>query len=109
MGGGWSSSVSYTHLPILGTLGYVVAGEHVLLVHRGRKGDVHAGKWNGLGGKLEADEDVYSCLCRELREEAGIEVTRARLRGTVSWPGFGIAGEAVSYTHLDVYKRQMMR
>ncbi len=81
------------YTPILGTLGYVVAGEHVLLVHRGRKGDVHAGKWNGLGGKLEADEDVYSCLCRELREEAGIEVTRARLRGTVSWPGFGIAGE----------------
>ena len=37
--------------------------------------------------------DRYSCLCRELREEAGIEVTRARLRGTVSWPGFGIAGE----------------
>ena len=79
--------------PIIGTIGYVVADAKVLLVHRGRKGDVHAGKWNGLGGKLEHDEDIYSCLCRELKEEAGITVTSARLRGTVSWPGFGIGGE----------------
>lgn len=79
--------------PIIGTIGYVVAGGKVLLVHRGRPGDVHAGKWNGLGGKLEPDEDIYSCLCRELEEEAGITVTSARLRGTVSWPGFGIGGE----------------
>ena len=83
------------YTPIVGTLGYLLSddGERLLLVHRSRDGDVHAGKWNGLGGKLEADEDVYSCLCRELREEAGIEVTSARLRGTVSWPGFGPDGE----------------
>lgn len=81
------------YTPIIGTLGYVVADGKVLLVHRGREGDQHAGKWNGLGGKLEPDEDVYTCLCRELHEEAGITVTSARLRGTVSWPGFGIDGE----------------
>jgi len=81
--------------PIIGTLGYLLSadGERVLLVHRSRPGDVHAGKWNGLGGKLEAGEDVYSCLCRELQEEAGVQVTSARLRGTVSWPGFGAGGE----------------
>lgn len=82
--------MAYT--PIVGTLGYVVAGDRVLLVHRSRAGDDHAGKWNGLGGKLEAGEDVYSCLCRELAEEAGITVTAARLRGTISWPGFGADG-----------------
>ena len=83
--------MAYT--PIIGTIGYVVADGRVLLVHRGREGDVHAGKWNGLGGKLEPDEDIYACLCRELTEEAGITVTSARLRGTVSWPGFGVGGE----------------
>jgi 8-oxo-dGTP diphosphatase len=83
--------MAYT--PIIATLGYLVEDDRVLLVHRGRDGDVHAGKWNGLGGKLEPDEDIYSCLCRELREEAGITVTSARLRGTVSWPGFGVGGE----------------
>ena len=85
------SPVPYT--PIIGTLGYLVCDGRVLLVHRTRDADQHAGKWNGLGGKLERDEDVYSCLCRELAEEAGITVTSARLRGTVSWPGFGPDGE----------------
>lgn len=81
--------------PIIGTLGYVLSADRsqVLLVYRTRDGDEHQGKWNGLGGKLEADEDIYSSLCRELREEAEIEVTSARLRGTVSWPGFGTGGQ----------------
>lgn len=85
--------MAYT--PIIGTLGYVLSpdGARVLLVHRSRDGDTHQGKYNGLGGKLEPDEDVVAGIRRELREEAGIEVTSLRLRGTVSWPGFGAAGE----------------
>lgn len=81
--------------PIIGTLGYVLSADRqqVLLVRRSRDRDVHQGKYNGLGGKLENDEDVVSCLRRELREEAGIEATSLRLRGTISWPGFGAQGE----------------
>ncbi|MEG2942595.1 MAG: NUDIX domain-containing protein, partial [Thermomonas sp.] len=30
---------------------------------------------------------------REIREEAGIECGAMRLRGTISWPGFGKHGE----------------
>ena len=82
------------YTPIVGTLGYVVRDGRVLLVHRtARTDDAHLGKYNGLGGKLEADEDVVACLRRELREEAGIEATSLRLRGTISWPGFGAGGE----------------
>ncbi len=82
--------------PILATLGYVLApdGQHVLLIHRNRRpDDPHFGKFNGLGGKLEPDEDVVTCLCREIREEAGLECVRPHLRGTISWPGFGKQGE----------------
>lgn len=84
------------YTPIVGTLAYVWdrAGDRVLLVHRiGRADDEHLGKWNGLGGKLEADEDVAAGLRRELAEEARIEVRAMQLRGTVSWPGFGPNGE----------------
>jgi len=82
-------------MPVIGALGYVLSpdGTRVLLVHRSRPGDTHRGKFNGLGGKLEPGEDIVSCLRRELREEAGIEATGLRLRGTVSWPGFGPGGE----------------
>ncbi len=60
------------------------------MVHRNARADDHAfGKYNGLGGKVEPDEDIAACMAREIREEAGIEVTSLRLRGTLSWPGFG--------------------
>ena len=84
------------YTPIVGTLGYVWdrAADTVLLVHRvGRDHDEQFGKYNGLGGKLEPDEDVAAGMRRELREEAAIEVTSMRLRGTISWPGFGPNGE----------------
>ena len=84
------------YLPIVGTLAYVLSasGDDVLLVHRdARPDDESFGKWNGLGGKLERDEDVATCMRRELREEASIEVVSMQLRGTVSWPGFGRSGE----------------
>ena len=50
-------------------------------------------KYNGLGGKLEADEDVAAGMAREIHEEAGLTVTAMELRGTISWPGFGKHGE----------------
>lgn len=82
------------YTPIVGTLAYVIRGDDVLLVHRTfRDDDAHLGKYNGLGGKLEPHEDVVAGMRRELREEAGIEVTSWRLRGTISWPGFGPGGE----------------
>ena len=77
---------------LIGTLGYVRRGDEVLLVHRQRAGDDHLGKYNGLGGKLEAGEDAVECLLRELQEEAGIRATSVRLRGTIAWPGFGSDG-----------------
>lgn len=82
--------------PIIGTLGYIVSpdGLKTLLVHRNaRASDQHLGKYNGLGGKMKANEDVLSCMKREIREESGLECTHLQLRGTVNWTGFGPEGE----------------
>jgi 8-oxo-dGTP diphosphatase len=84
------------YTPIVATLGYVMSpdGRRVLLVHRNRRpGDAHLGKYNGLGGKLEAGEDVVACLRREVHEESGLLCDELVLRGTISWPGFGKGGE----------------
>ena len=84
------------YTPILATLGYVLSpdGRRVLMIHRNaRANDHHHGKYNGLGGKLEANEDIVAGMRREIREEAGIECLDLALRGTISWPGFGQRGE----------------
>jgi 8-oxo-dGTP diphosphatase len=84
------------YTPILATLGYVFSpdGRRVLMIHRNsRPGDLHLGKYNGLGGKLDPGEDVVAGLRREIREEAGIDCDELELAGTISWPGFGKEGE----------------
>ncbi|MDB5307360.1 MAG: 7,8-dihydro-8-oxoguanine triphosphatase [Gemmataceae bacterium] len=84
------------YTPVLATLGYVFSpdGRRVLMIHRtARPGDAHFGKYNGLGGKLDAGEDVVAGMRREIREEAGIECESTHLAGTISWPGFGKHGE----------------
>jgi 8-oxo-dGTP diphosphatase len=91
---GRSAVMPYT--PILATLGYVLSPDHqrVLMIHRNaRPEDLHLGKYNGLGGKLESNEDVAAGMRREIREEAGIECLQLSLRGTINWPGFGKQGE----------------
>jgi 8-oxo-dGTP diphosphatase len=84
------------YTPVLATLGYIMSpdGQETLLIHRNtRADDHHLGKYNGLGGKLEPDEDIVAGLKREVHEESGLECQKVVLRGTISWPGFGKHGE----------------
>lgn len=84
------------YCPILGALGFVLSPDRrrVLMVYRTYRGDDdHFGKYNGLGGHMEPDEDIVTCIRREIREEAGIECEKILLRGTVNWTGFGPNGE----------------
>ncbi len=79
-------------LPIVGTLAYIWDQEtdRVLMIRRNaRADDDHFGKVNGLGGKLEADEDIVAGVRRELDEEAGITLDELSLRGTITWTNFG--------------------
>ncbi len=82
--------------PILATLGYVLSPDRsqVLMIHRNKRpGDLHFGKFNGLGGRLERGEDIVTGMRREILEESGLVADHLRLRGTISWPGFGKDGE----------------
>jgi len=78
--------------PIIGTLSYVwdQATDQVLLIRRNaRPDDDHYGKVNGLGGKVEIDEDIATSARRELHEEANIDATSMTLRGTITFTDFG--------------------
>lgn len=56
----------------------------VLLLQGAPTKRLWANKYNGLGGHVEATEDVYSAAVREVWEEAGIEVQHLALRGVVT-------------------------
>lgn len=75
---------------ILATLCYIRHEGRTLMLHRNKKpNDIHAGKWNGLGGKFEAGESPEECVRREVREESGLEIRDARMRGLLIFPEFG--------------------
>ena len=74
------------------TLCYIDNGDSYLMLHRIKKEhDASHGKWIGVGGKCEADESPDECMLREVKEETGVEITRWRYRGIVTfisdtWP-----------------------
>jgi 8-oxo-dGTP diphosphatase len=73
----------------LATLCYVRRGGKTLMIHRIKKAnDIHEGKWNGLGGKLEAGETPEECAAREVLEEAGLIVHAPQLKGLLTFPNF---------------------
>ena len=73
----------------LATLCYVRHNGQTLMLYRNKKeNDVHEGKWNGLGGKLEAGESPEECAIREVKEESGLIVSNPRLRGILTFPLF---------------------
>ncbi len=59
------------------------------MIHRiKRQNDMHAGKWNGLGGKLELGETPEECVLREVEEESGLQIINPVMRGFLTFPQF---------------------
>ena len=73
----------------LATICYIDNGKKFLLLHRNKKpNDVHAGKWIGVGGKLEKGETPQECAVREIFEETGLRVNKPVLKGIITFPDF---------------------
>ena len=73
----------------LATLCYLKDGDKTLMLHRiKKKNDMHAGKWNGLGGKVENGETPEACALREVYEESGLQVRNPQLKGFITFPNF---------------------
>jgi ADP-ribose pyrophosphatase YjhB (NUDIX family) len=72
---GWT----FYHNPVPATVAIVVGVHGVLLCRRAA--DPFRGTWDLAGGFIEAGERPERGLCRELREELGVQVRSARFRG----------------------------
>jgi ADP-ribose pyrophosphatase YjhB (NUDIX family) len=75
---GWT----YYGNPVPACAAVVLATGRLLLARRARP--PYAGMWDLPGGFLEAGEEPLGALRRELREEIGVGVRRARLIGFVT-------------------------
>ena len=62
----------------------VSRSEEVLLLKGAPYKRLWADRYNGLGGHVEANEDIHAAAVREVWEEAGIAVERLTLRGVVN-------------------------
>ena len=72
----------------LATICYIDNGREFLMLHRNKKpNDVHAGKWIGVGGKLERGETPQECAAREILEETGLKA-KPVLKGVITSPEF---------------------
>ena len=73
----------------LATLCYVKNDGKTLMLYRNKKeNDMHEGKWNGLGGKMEQGESPEECVIREIREESGLDIQNPQLHGVLTFPMF---------------------
>ena len=74
------------------------AGETLMLRRDKGPGDLHAGKWNGLGGKVESGENPDQAAVREVREESGLVLIDPLCKGFLCFPGFD--GERDWHVHV---------
>jgi len=73
----------------IATLCYIKHNGKTLMLHRVKKeNDMHEGKWNGLGGKLEPGETPEECIIREVKEESGLAIYNPQLKGILTFPQF---------------------
>ncbi len=66
------------------TLVFITRGDKVLMLHGAPTKRIWANKYNGIGGHIERDEDVFSSVRREVKEETDLDVDRLRLCGVIN-------------------------
>ncbi len=63
---------------------FLFNGEAVLLLKGAPTKRIWANRYNGVGGHVEAGEDIYHAAQRETLEETGIEVRGLRFEGLIN-------------------------
>jgi 8-oxo-dGTP diphosphatase len=62
------------------------------------------GCWNGLGGKIEKDENPLESIIREVEEETGLKVlpSQVHFKGSLTWNTFTAEGQGLYIYLIDM-------
>lgn len=79
------------------TLIWLLFDDEMLMLNRLKKPNM--GLWNGVGGKVEANETPLQSAIRETREETGIQISHLDYRGTIFFENGKFTDEMHVYFH----------
>lgn len=79
------------------TVCYLLKDDEILMLYRNKKeNDINKGKWIGVGGKIEEDEDPFQSVKRETLEETSLTLNKVDLRGIIIF----VYNEKVEYIYV---------
>ncbi len=70
-------------LTINRSLCFITYEDDVLLLKRGQHKRIFPGRYNGVGGHIEQDEDPLTGAIREMQEETGLDVHHVHFCGAI--------------------------
>ena len=85
---------------VLGFL-FSLTGNHVALIRK-TKPDWQAGKYNGIGGKIEPNESPMDAMRREFKEETGATVTHWTPVGSINFGDCVVHVFTASYAGINI-------
>ena len=92
-------STTYTY-----TLAFIKYQQDILMLNRIKP--PWLGLWNGLGGKIQANESPMASIIRELEEEMGITFSPLDImdKGVLTWNDFEANGQGIHMFVIELKK-----
>lgn len=98
-------------IPLKYTIGFIHCAETSQTLLLNRQKLPWMGRWNGVGGKLDAGESALECIRRETLEETGLDIENYTCRGIMRWVSDGedrggmyIFSAEVSRSQVEAYR-----
>ena len=74
--------------PLIYTLCFLYRDDEILMLLRNKA--PNAGLWNGVGGHIENGESPHAGCLREVQEETGYCLDKAKFCGVLTWHGYEV-------------------
>lgn len=90
------------------TLGYIRIDDKYLFLYRNKKKkDPNEGKYIGIGGHFEKNENRYACIRREVKEETSLRIKKPIFLGTIYFLNDSYEDEIMHLFEIDSFEGKL--